>query len=329
LEHPAVKAETKNQFLHLRAVVVPLVFYMAASQLALTLLYTIVAYFVSLARKTGTDFGNTVNEIASQYIVLSLATAATLLTLTIWQADKALYRHVAFWNDLYKPLWQLDRSRKDEFWRGLSSGTLGACTFLLFFTLSGQLNYLGIYITSTLGTPIFPLFFVNLLALALLLVCEEYIFRHKILRNLLVLLPPGAAVAVTTALHILVRHLQFQLEPVDYLSLTALNLTLGFFFVKSGKCHRSLGFIVAFLCLLHNMGGLALWGNESPSFFLFKAAPHSIPLLSGGSAGPLAGLGLFVVILIFTLGAYLTWRRELEARRHLKRTAHLRKNASP
>jgi hypothetical protein len=320
-----VKKQTKEKLLHLRSVALPFTLYIAGSQLALTLLYTVVAYFVSLAQKTGTDFGNTVNEIANQYIILSLASAAMLLTLTIWQADRALYRQVPFWNEPRRPLWQLDRSRKDEFWRGLSSGTLGACTFLVFFTLSGQLNYLGVYITSTLGTPIFPLFFVNLLALATLLLCEEYLFRHKILRNLLALLPPGPAVAFTSALHILARHLQFQLEPIDYLNLACINLTLGFFYVKSGKSHRSLGFIISFLCLLHNLGGLALWNNESPSFFLFKAAPHSLPLLSGGASGPMAGLGISFVVAIFTLGSYLTWRRELEARRHLQRTAHLRK----
>ena len=104
-----------------------------------------------------------------------------------------------------------------------------------------------------------------------LLVCEEFLFRHKILRAFLSEVPAAPAIVLTSALQILVRHVQFQLDLFDYVNLLLLNVALGFFFVKSGKCQRGLGFLLSLLCLLHNFGGLLLWGNESPSFFLFKA----------------------------------------------------------
>jgi len=299
----------------LRPAAFPFLLYILVSQLALTLLNTIVSYIVSLSQKTGTDFSNTVNEIADQYLVLSLSLGALLLSLTLWQADRALYRQLTFWNDLHKPAWQLDRSRKEELMRGLSSGLLAALVYLVFFTISGQVGYLGIYITSTIGTPIFPLFFMDIAALVILLVCEEFLFRHKILRGLLAVLPASAAIVLTTSLHLLARHWQFHLEPLDYINLACLNLVLGYFYVKSGKCHRGLGFLIAFLCLLHNVGGLPLWGYESPSFFLFKAAPRASALVTGGASGPLGGLGVFGILAIFALGSFLTWKRELEARR--------------
>jgi membrane protease YdiL (CAAX protease family) len=299
----------------LRPAAFPFVLYVLVGQLAHTLLNTIVSYIVSLSQKTGTDFSNTVNEIADQYLMLSFSMGALLLTLTLWQADRALYRHLPFWNDLHKPAWQLDRSRKEELLRGLSSGALAALVYLVFFVMSGQIGYLGVYITSTIGTPIFPLFFMDLAAIVALLLCEEFLFRHKILRSLLAVMPASSAIVLTACLHLLARHWQFHLEALDYINLACLNLVLGYFYVKSGKSHRGLGFLAALLCLLHNLGGLPLWGYESPSFFLFKASPRASALVTGGGSGPLAGLGIFGILAIFALGSFLTWKRDLEAKR--------------
>ncbi len=297
-----------------RAVAFPLVAYVILSQLSHTLLDTIVAYMVSLSSKTGPEFSNTVNEISSQYVFFARAIGALLLTLTLLQADRALYRHLPFWNDGHRRFWQLDRIRKEELFRGLSSGLLAALVFLVFFTAAGHISYLGVYITSTMGTPIFPLFFLDLASLATLLICEEYLFRHRILRTLLQELSPNSAIVLSSVLHTLVRHFQFQLVLFDYVNLFCLNMALGYFFVKSGKCQRGLGFLLALLCVLHNFAGLLLWGNESPSFFLFKAAPKSAPILSGGINGPLGGAGIFGILILFAFGSYLTWKREKDAR---------------
>lgn len=296
----------------------PFILYATLSLVAHTLLNTIVTFQVSQTPKTGTEYSNAVNEIADQYLFFSYGLAALLLTLTLWQADRALYRASPFWNDLRKPFWQLDRSRKEELLRGLSSGTLAAVVFLLFFTMSKQLGYLDVYITSTIGTPIFPQFFMDVAALVTLLLCEEFLFRHKILRGLLTLMPESAAILITSALHILTRHWQFHLREFDYINLACLNLVLGYFYVKSGKCHRGLGFLVALLLLLHNAAGLPLWGYESPSIFLFKAGLRSSSLVTGGVSGPLGGLGLFGILAIFALGSFLTWKRELEAKRQAR-----------
>ncbi len=304
-----------SRLIELKPITVPFAFYILVSQVAHTLLNTIVSYIVSLSQKTGTDFSNTVNEIADQYLLLSLSLGALLLSATLWQADRALYRQLPFWNDLRNPFWQLDRSRKEELLRGLSSGALAALVYLIFFAASGQLGFLGVYITSTIGTPIFPLFFMDIAALVILLLCEEFLFRHKILRGLLTAMPATAAIVVTSSLHILARHLQFHLTLFDFVNLACLNLVLGYFYVKSGKSHRGLGFLIALLLLLHNVGGLPLWGYESPSIFLFKASPRSSNLVTGGVNGPLGGLALFGILAIFAIGSFLTWKRELEAKR--------------
>ncbi|MGZ3696188.1 MAG: CPBP family glutamic-type intramembrane protease, partial [Bdellovibrionota bacterium] len=231
-------------------------FYLLATQVAQTLLYTVVAYLVSAAEKTGSDFGNTVNEISSQYLLLAFALASLLLSVTAWLADRALYRQDPFWNAPHKPFWQLDRLTKRELIRGLSSGTIAGLVYLCLFTLSGQLSFLGIYITSTLGTPVFPLFFVDLISLLVLVVCEEFIFRHKIQKYLLAHLPASVSLFITTALYLVVKNLQFQLTGLDYLNLVLVNLALGFFYLKSGRSHRGLGFLVSLLALFHPIAGL-------------------------------------------------------------------------
>lgn len=299
-----------------RSVIFPLIFYFVLFQLAHTLLYTIVTYMVTLSHKAGPEFSNTVNEISSQYLLLAIALSSLLVTATLWKADLALYRATPFWNEAHRPFWRLDRVRKEELLRGLSNGLIGAGCYLIVMVAVGQISYLGVYITSTIGTPIFPLFFVDLLALCALVICEEYLFRHKILRGLLDRMPAISATLLTSVLHLLARHFQFQLVPLDYLNLFCLNLILGFFYVKSGKPQRGIGFQLALLCLLHNFGGLSLWGFESPSFFLFKASSRASEFFSGGDSGPLAGTAFTALLMSFLLAAYFTWKRELEARRH-------------
>lgn len=303
----------------LRSVALIFLFYLLATQAAHTLLYTIVAYLVSAADKTGTDFGNTVNEIAGQYHFVSFALGALLLTFTTWKADRALYSHQVFWNDSHKPFWHLDRLTKEELIRGLSSGLIAALIYLLLFTASGRGSFLGVYITSTIGTPVFPLFFVDIMALGLMLFCEEYIFRHKILGTLLGSLPPGLAIAFTSLLHLTVKYLQFELALMDLANLLLMNIALGYFFLKYRKPHRGLGYLIALLCSLHCLAGLPLWENESPSFFLFKAAGRAPDLLFGGQSGPFAGLALLSIFLVFAIGAAYGWKKEIEARRHSER----------
>jgi membrane protease YdiL (CAAX protease family) len=293
--------------------------YLVATMVAHTLLYTIVAYLVSAADKQGSEFGNTVNEIAGQYHFLAYSLAALLVSVTVWTADRALYRFDTFWNSAHKPLWQLDRFTKEELVRGVSSGLVGAVVFLALLLASRRGSFLGVYLTSTLGTPVFPLFFVDILALLTLLFCEEFLFRHKIQRQLLAALPPGLAVTITGALHVGLKAVQFELTGMDFLNLCLLNLALAFFYLRSDKCHRGLGFVLTLAFFLHPIAGLPLWGNESPSFFLFKSAGHEADLLFGGAAGPFASFALASVLCVLAARAAYAWRKDVEARQQSAR----------
>lgn len=299
----------------LRAALLVLIFYLLATQVSHTLLYTIVAYIVSAAEKKGTDFGNTVNEIAGQYHFFAYALGALLMTITTWRGDRALYRWDVFWNEPHKPVWQLDRNTKSELWNGAGSGFVAAAIYLLLFAISGRGSFLGIYLTSTFGTPVFPLFFLDIFSLGALLFCEEYIFRHKILRMLRQQFDPVIAMLLAGGAHILVKALQFELSYLDYLNLALFNLAVGFFYLRNERAHRGIGFALALTFMLHPIAGLPLWENESPSFFLFKANARNEDVLFGASSGPFAGLALASILSVFVVRACYGWLKRHETLR--------------
>lgn len=292
--------------------------YLICSQLAHTLLFTIVAYLVSITDKTGTEFGNTVNEIASQYLFVAFAVGATFFAVTLWRADLALYKTQTFWNDLHKPFWQLNRFTKEELIRGLASGASAAVVYLILFSVSQRGTFLGIYLTSTIGTPVFPLFFIDLFALGILLFAEEYIFRHKILGQIKSLLGSTLAILLTSLAYLSVKMVQFELQWLDCINIFLMNLVACCFYLKTTKAHRGLGFLIALLGSLHCFAGLPLWDIESPSFFLFKPTHRDAELLFGGGYGPFHGLALSCIFVVFTLGTFFSWKSEKEARRNSK-----------
>lgn len=276
------------------------------SQGAITLLYTIIVYFISHSGIHENEFGTTVHDVSSQFIFITLATASLAVASTLFYADRALYRSLPFWASAKST--KLNLESKSELWRGISSGLTLPIIFIFVFVFSRQVTYLGLYLTSAIGTPAFPLFFVNFFGLFILVVCEEFIFRHKILRYLSQHLSPFLAILVTGIIYIAIKSIQFTLEWSDLLNLMLLNVSVGFFFLKHFRVHRGLGFLLSFYLSIHSICGLPLWGVQSPSLFLFKVSSKSSTFLSGGSLGPLAGLGITSILFFSCVGSYMSWK---------------------
>jgi hypothetical protein len=281
-----------------------------------TLLYTAVTSFVLAAGKSGLDLSNVVNEIASQFTLIAYAGAAVVVSLTNVWADQALQRRLPFWNALSKPAWQLERSSKIELYRGASSGFFAIFILLLIMLVARQINFLGLFITSTVGTPVFPLFIANTAALFCLIFAEEYIFRFKILNSLCLTLQPVHAIALHSVAYIFVKYVQFDLMFMDMINLFLLNMCLGFFQIKSGKMHRGLGFLIVLFGFTHTLAGLPLWQHISPSVFLFKHSTRNSVYLTGGDAGPMASFGVSGILLFLFISSYISWQRESEDLSH-------------
>ncbi len=293
-----------------RRILLLIIFYAAVSKLAHTLLFTIVSGWVLLTSHGGEHVSDTINEVASQFIFVAAAGGALLVSLSVWLGDKALYVHRPFWNAAGRPVWQLERSAKLEFTRGLMTGTLIAVVLLSALTAAGHVNYLGVFLTSTVGTPTFPLFFSDLISLITFVACEEYIFRHRMLPDLLRSLGPHAAVLITTLFYLAIKYMQFPLTGIDIINIVLVNFTLGYFYLKSEKPHRGLALWASLTAALHSIAGLPLWGQTSPSLFLFKHSTKASDLLTGGISGPMASVGMTCILVIIFFGAYFSWRSD-------------------
>ena len=302
-------SKIKSFFQRYKQLIGIVLFYLLLTKAAHTLLYTIISTVVLMAQKKGTEFSSTVNEIAGQYVFVAYAAGAGLLSLLLWLGDKALYQKRNFWNGNHKKFWNLERFAKRDFLRGFSSGAVIAFMFLLILSFSKQISYLGIYLTSALGTPVFPLFFSDALALLLYIFCEEYLFQHKILFTLSQNGSATKAVLLTSLAYIFIKYIQFPLQGFDIINLFLLNIALCYYYLNQGRAHRGLGFLASLLFLLHAMGGLPLWSQSSPSFFLFKHSTRAAPWLTGGEAGPMASFSITCALIYFAITSYLSWRR--------------------
>jgi membrane protease YdiL (CAAX protease family) len=291
-----------------KSVILTFIAYAIAVEAAHLLLITTVTSFVLLAGRNGLELSNVVNEISSQYTFLAYALAALLVALTLFFTDRALYRKTAFWTSESKKAWHLERQSKQEFFRGASTGLLTIAILLVLLHAANQISFLGVFITSTFGTPVFPLFLVDTLALIVIIFSEEYIFRQKIMRSLQLHMSNAHANVLTSLLYILLKLLQFELEWIDVLNLFLLNLILGFFSFKSGRFHRGLGFLLVFFVGIHLFAGMPLWQHISPSVFLFKHVSKASVYLSGGDAGPMASVGMLSILIFLAISSYLSWK---------------------
>jgi len=295
-----------------KAILLIPLFYVFLSKIFHTLLLTITTSSVLIAGDTNQDLSTVVNEIASQYIIASYALAAFLAALTIWLGDKALYTHTYYWTSEQKKIWQLERNNRREFYRGLSSGSIAAIILASILLLTNQISFLGLYITSALSSPVFPIFIINFLSVIILLASEEFLFRHKLLTLLNSNSSNTVAILLCSAFYIIIKFFQFSLTTLDIINLFLLNLMLCFFYLKNKKAHRGLAFLLAFICLLHPIAGLPLWEQTNPSFFLMKHTAKSSILMTGGAEGPMASLSITSIFALLCLASYYSWKREQE-----------------
>lgn len=295
----------------LRPLVLIALFYLCVAKLAHTLLITGVTSYVLLTAKNGTDLPNTVNEISSQFVFFSYALGALLVSLTLWFGNRALYGKSSFWNEGKKKFWELSREIKTNLSRGAGSALLIVLLLVLLLLATGDILYLGLYITSAIGTAVFPLYLMDVLSLVTFIFCEEYIFRYRLLGGLQQILPPTYAVAGASLAYVLIKWIQFDLTAIDILNLLLLNATLGVFYLRTGRVHRGLSFVLVFYGVLHSFLGLPLFSQQGSSFLLLKHnAQTGSAWLTGADAGPLGGLAMTSLLLLLFAGALWSWRTE-------------------
>lgn len=284
------------------------IFYLVVSKLCFILLLTLVTSIVLMQGRDSTQANQVINDISYQYMFIVYSVGAFFTLFVCWIGDRAFGRDAAFWSHGWR-FWEISFEARRDFWRGVGTGLMVPFVVVTLLQLAGQINYLGTFVTSDTNSPIFFLFLVNGLALAGMVLCEEYIFRHKILGTLVTRVSPLTSVVLSSLGYVAVKHFQFSLAPLDYASLFLLSLAAGFYFLRRGTVFRGLGFLATLFGIVHFVCGLNLWGHNTPGLFLFTDSKSAAPLVTGGMGGPLAGAATVSVLAIITAASYVWWRK--------------------
>lgn len=285
------------------------ILYFIVSKLCFILLFTIVTSLVLMQGRDQAQINQTINDISHQYVFIAFSVGAIFTLLMCWIRDRAFDRDTPFWQTSGN-FWHVENESFREFWRGCGTGLMIPLVALTLLQGSGQVRFYGTFITSDTRSPIFFLFLFNAIALAGMVLCEEYIFRHKILRTLVGRISPTISVIMTSLGYVLVKHLQFWLTPIDYITLFLVSFAASFYFLRSGRIFRGLGFIGSLYGAVHFLCGMNLWGHSTAGLFLFTDAKGSSPTITGGADGPLAGAALLSLLLIVAVSAYWSWLKE-------------------
>lgn len=167
--------------------------------------------------------------------------------------------------------------------------------------LGGHMNYLGIYMRFdevALSFVSAGIFGVSLFAQ---MIVEEYMFREALEPRLSDSMGALAAVAASSLLYLLVKHVQYDISWIQAGNLVLLNFTFSMIARSEKTYMASAAFAATFMIVSHLFFGLPLMGQDMPGILLLRASSDDGlgSLLSGGDQGPEAGLVLTVLLFIY------------------------------
>lgn len=296
----------------LRKLLSPLIIaavYVGVSEFGFIALITIVTSIV-VTQDANQQQLNQINDITLQYMYLTYALAALTVFLLGRAGDKALGRNQSFWPTSGRYLWSLDPEARSEILRGIGSGLLIPLIVVSLLIASGQLQYHGTFVLSDTSSPIFWLFLTNVASILVLVFCEEYIFRHKVLNGLQKNFKPITSVALTSIVYVIVKTFQFKLSPEDHVSLFLLNVSVCFYFLRTMRIFRGLTFVATLYGMIHFVCGLPMWGQRGVGIFLIMDSTVAFRSVTGGGLGPLSGIAFISVLLLVAGTSFVLWQKK-------------------
>lgn len=200
--------------------------------------------------------------------------------------------------------------------RSLATNALGGLILATALTacsmLSGHMSYLGVYMKfdEVAFSVVTSMAFAALLTT--MTIVEEYILRKALEPELERKVGPISVSVLSTAVYLLMKFLQFDLEWLTAMNLVLLNLMLSEVARAERTYMASACFCAVFLAVVHMFFGLPYMGQDMPGIFLLRSS-NDAPLnslLAGGSAGPEAGV-VFTVLLIISISLRIRLRRDV------------------
>jgi hypothetical protein len=306
---------------------------------------TLVTYFVLSGGGAETPRLEDVNEAlaTSQLPLLALCVIAYVFLLRVFQASTQASTQAAPFqlnDEFFSP-----QKIESRFLPGFLNGAVLAAGITLAFLLGGIYRYLGFFIQADRAPLALVALLIRVASTVTFVYCEEFIFRHRILRcltrrNELDQSSPStefwhrvAAVTFTGAMFVGMKFYQFDLGWMQALSLFLVAFTLGIR-ALSTDFTLSAGFWAAVLIVFQALLSLPILGNEFSGLILIKyqsLAPEApaealglggtessygetLRFITGGPGGPLASLTFQLLILLDIVRGTLRYRRQLMTR---------------
>ncbi len=259
---------------------------------------TMAAYFLISTTSPVQDMGDVVRANGVQTFGLAAMLYITALQF-LYPLTSTTWRDVLPRQDL-----------RTYFPTGMATGAVLSAAMLVGATLGGYYSILGFYtkIDELVVALVANLFFLS--CLFALCVVEEYVLRGRIepyLQGLLSrervpvhLRKPAAAVGVMV-LFVLLKNLQFDLEPLEALNMMLLSFCLSRAKADTGSHLASAGFAAGLFAFSHSLCSLPLFGQDVAGMVLVRATEEKGlgTLLAGGPQGPENGLLLTLLLGLF------------------------------
>ncbi len=203
---------------------------------------------------------------------------------------------------------------KIDFLPGIIRGSALAFSLSLAFVFSDQYRYLGFFLEwEDIFISILPVL-IRAASLILLVYCEEFIFRQKLLNTLRKCFSEFEAVLLTSLAYCILKIIQFDINIIQMSAVFWVSMALGFQAILRHEFVWGAGFWSGILLVFHSILSLPLWDNEFSGLFLlqFRGDHEEFnSLLHGGVFGPMAGIVFQMIFVLFTVRGIWKYKKNL------------------
>jgi len=212
---------------------------------------------------------------------------------------------------------------------GFTQGSIFTCGVILTFLIGGIYRYLGFFIHFEDSSFALGNVLLRALSLGILIYCEEFLFRNKLLKYFQAgfektHFEDKTIAILTTILTSLfycgVKALQFDLSRMHLLTFFLISISLSFRVFKTSDFTDGAGFWSAILIIFHPLLSLPILGNDFSGLILVKYQsitsedplhPLSdlLRIFSGGQGGPLSSIVLQLLFLLDATHSILRYKK--------------------
>lgn len=216
------------------------------------------------------------------------------------------------------------RLRK-RFLPGFGIGSALGLGIIAAVLVSGSYRYLGVLIQmDEIVLSMISIAF-RIVTLVILVYCEEFIFRYKVLNGLRAVMGDPAAAVLATLAFCWVKFWQFDLGIAQLTTLFLIGIAVSVRTITEADFSKGAGYWAGILVVLHPIFSLPILGNDYQGIFLIRYQnPELITastsqlsrFLTGGAGGPLSSIAIQLVLIVDIVQGILKNKKTLLTNRN-------------